>query len=365
MKTLKLILLSLICSGVCSFAFSYPIRFVNNSRIDDKNIYIQIIVQGVGFWDFKKGCWDKSDGVQASSVTLADIKDQEVGIDDSQGDHGGKVYVSFGGPTDTKMVGDQYYSPIPATSFKQKNIVFDSIEIGLASYAIINQTSVDFVALPLGFQVDGKPQRGFNCTRSGLMDAMKTALEGTDFKSLLFYQNDAITAVNNPTHLGQTTIIDDEIKKAIPPKSNLKVATSDGVMSYFTTDSEGHINYKNITIPFSAFTSQRVFCNSPEDSSQANPDNIFGAVSAYILRGVDLQASNPDDKRFSDYKSFSYLADPYAKIIHDNCIDNRGYAFGYDDTGAMDFSSSEPRNGQGFTIFINDCKDLQDILQLQ
>ena len=363
MKTFKLGLLTLICVGMCDFAFSseIPIKFKNDSGIDDKNIYIQIIVQGVGFWDFDKSKWNKTDGLEAASVTLAGIKDKEytVKIDDLNGsNNGGKVYVSFGGPAPTKMDGEQYVSPIP-----DETTVFDKIEIGLAKNAVINQTSVDFVALPLAFQVDGSDEMGFTCRRSKLMQDMKSELEeNTDFKDLLIYNGNNVVVVKNPTWLGpDTTVIDEKIKAALPKNSTFKVAVSKEKIASFTTDDD-NLKYGDLTIPLNYFTSFAVFRNKIDI---ADPDNIGGAISAYILRGVDMSASNENDDRFADYENFTYPADPYAKVIHYNCIGKRGYAFGYDDTGAIDCSSSQPRNGKGFTIIIKDCKDLKGILKLQ
>jgi hypothetical protein len=371
---MKKLLTSSILLSFCVFAHGYSIKFTNNSGLSDKVIYVQVVTAGDGSWNFETEGWDYSCPKPASSITLDKIPG---GIQLADFASGGRVYISIGGPSAAHCTnkGKQYYAPMYQNPWTE-NYVFDKIEMGGATGAIINQSAVDIFALPLQFEVEGEGAGGIiaSSSRAKIMSDMIVAFGTSQWKELLCKKGDNVVAVLNPAAADGTqfpsfgvngTVLKEAIEGSIPANSTLYIVNAN--VSNETTKCKTDA-YRNITIggydlPFTRFTTAAVFNNHPQTEITSDNNNYFGVFSAYILRGVSFKKN--DQKVFSDYKSFPYTNDPFARVIHKNGIDQKGYAMGYDDSGAIDFSSSVPRNGKGFTITINDCSDLEEILGLK
>lgn len=343
----------------------FTIKFdASPSKVALSNIYIQIFSTNKGSWDFENKRWDLSLNLERGhSQTLEQIGSNGVTLADFSG--GGRVYVSIGGPTASKMIKSGLQADIYNAKNWSNNYVFDKIEMGGDPDSIVNQTSVDFYSLPLHFKIDDRNGQsgGYINSRTAIMSEMDTAMTNSPWNELLIKDSTGkhTIGVLNPATGCQSftksfgensTILDQMIKDVLPKNSVLYVGSekiSGKKVQTFKTD-----NNRNVTsidggdtanIAADCFTTFSVFCNAPMNSKPSNTGkyNLFGAISAQILRGLSFLKNDP--VYFSNFTSFPYTNDPYAKVLHDvkNAQDGKSYAMGYDDTGAGDFSSSIKR----------------------
>ena len=99
------------------------------------------------------------------------------------------------------------------------------------------------------------------------------------------------------------------------------------------------------------FNTYSVFANSltPTDDSYDDTDtNFHGSIPAAILRGVFSDTAHWNNSAYYTYRDpfeISVMIDPFAWSLHNDAIDNKYYAMGYDDindnASKIDFAPSD------------------------
>ncbi len=363
----------------------FTIKFdTSTSGVSGDSIFVQIVTADAGAWDFSTNSWNTDKSLsEAPSSTITAIGTSGVTLTDFTG--GGKIYISIGNPTDaTYLGGGKYRSAVyNSLTWGGKN-VFDKIEFGGDANSIVNQSAVTFYSLPLQFEIAGTgSSAGYINSRSAITSELASLMKSSPWKDLIVKYGDSdntIAAINPAAGFKSefgpnSTILDTAIAAALPKGKTLYVGTNKingQTVQEFTTDAKtGAITSTDggdtANIALDCFTTFAVFTNAPYDPQPASAGiyNLFGAISAQILRGLSFE--NNDPAYFKDLANFPFTNDPFAKVLHNakNSKDGLAYAMGYDDTGAADFSSSLPRpGGDGINIKLGDCSDLNTILGL-
>ncbi|MBU2662734.1 cellulose binding domain-containing protein [Actinoplanes bogorensis] len=277
----------------------------------------------------------------------------------------GRLYMSFGQKLDFRLTNDGLVQPAPwAGADPNRDILFDWSEFTLNDGGLfINSSQVDMFAVPHAVSVTGGDGRTLTTGavkpggRQRVIDAIKAA---PDFaKSVVTRGDGTVLRVLAPgkaadAGLMNPTYLDSYITKSwnaytnknltvVPfgdrPDTKFFGRTSGNVMNF--TDTSG----KTVASFNKPSTANVWGCDG---ALGAPNDLVVGPIARTLCAALTRNTLDRLDVQPSGTAADFYQGDTpnvYGKVIHDNMVDGRAYAFAFDDVQAQEslVHSGDPR----------------------
>ncbi|KAJ5579808.1 uncharacterized protein N7459_005793 [Penicillium hispanicum] len=236
------------------------------------------------------------------------------------------------------------------------NIYWDFCEFTWnSSQLYVNITFVDFVSLPIALAlentsgttqtVEGLPSDGLDTICTALQTQNASDSAGWD-KLIIKNNGSNLRAVSPNTGITLTsgllsTYFDSYVDSVWSKYTDttLTVDTQADAGKVTATVANGTLNFSTGSITYDQPSTADIFSNSSgafAATGDSTKDAITARLAAAFNRSTLLTDPNqPDGEVVADYYQ-NTVTNHYARICHATALDNRGYAFPYDDVGPSD-----------------------------